>query len=386
MPIEQRSNSTSRSSFDPTDETINNAVSTIEKRDLESIIDSNTNKEELDTAIAGVGGGGGGTTFATDAEALAGTVTDKSLAPSNSNYVIEQITATNTEALDGTLPYKRITPSNLKYVIDNSAIPIIMNVRNESGATLVKGALVHINGTHANGNPLVEKANNLTEVPAIGMLNADILNNANGVVVTNGEINGIDTSSASGNDVIYLNGDGGWTTTKPIGVAKIQNIGVVSRLHASNGSIEILGSGRTNDLPNLAQGNHWIGDANGVPQQTAVIDYSSDISALQATVISLQSQIDALSGGGDGVTGAVIANAGVGSGVTNGTYSADQTFSTGSGTGASFTVTVVNNAIVSIDSINTAGSGYIASETISLFVYSDGFWSTSPEAGVISVG
>ena len=57
MPIEQRSNSTSRSSFDPTDETINNAVSTIENRDLESIIDSNTNKEELDTAIAGAGGG-----------------------------------------------------------------------------------------------------------------------------------------------------------------------------------------------------------------------------------------------------------------------------------------------------------------------------------------
>ena len=100
MPIEQRSNSTSRSSFDPTDETINNAVSTIENRDLESIIDSNTNKEELDTAIAGVGGGG--VEFATDAEALSGLLLDRAINPVGLKYVIDNITVVDgVDGIDG---------------------------------------------------------------------------------------------------------------------------------------------------------------------------------------------------------------------------------------------------------------------------------------------
>ena len=42
-----------------------------------------------------------------------------------------------------------------------------------------------------------------------------------------------------------------------------QNIGKVQRSHATSGSIKVGGAGRTNDVPNLNEGNVFIGDATG---------------------------------------------------------------------------------------------------------------------------
>ena len=93
-------------------------------------------------------------------------------------------------------------------------------------------------------------------------------------VQANSVISGLVTDTFTAGQALYVNGAGTLSTTKPTGTDLIQKIGVVSRSHASAGSIIIQGAGRTNDLPNLPEGMVWEGDANGVPQAVALAEQS----------------------------------------------------------------------------------------------------------------
>jgi hypothetical protein len=58
--------------------------------------------------------------------------------------------------------------------------------------------------------------------------------------------------------------------TKPTGTNLIQNIGKVGRVNSSNaGSIVVSSILRTNDLPNIAQNNIWLGNSSSVPTATS---------------------------------------------------------------------------------------------------------------------
>jgi len=59
---------------------------------------------------------------------------------------------------------------------------------------------------------------------------------------------------------------GGYTNVKPTGNNLIQNLGVVIKSHASSGSGMIYGSGRSNDVPNLAEGKFFIGSSTNTLQ------------------------------------------------------------------------------------------------------------------------
>ncbi|KKM10470.1 hypothetical protein LCGC14_1721870, partial [marine sediment metagenome] len=67
-----------------------------------------------------------------------------------------------------------------------------------------------------------------------------------------GTLSAMDTStgSPSVNDPIYVANGGGWTKTKPTGTDLIQIIGIIARVHGSQGIIVMVGAGRTNDVPN----------------------------------------------------------------------------------------------------------------------------------------
>ena len=57
--------------------------------------------------------------------------------------------------------------------------------------------------------------------------------------------------------------------TKPTGTAFIQKVGQIIKVHASNGSIEVFGAGRSNDVPNIPQDQLWLGNSSGVATPTA---------------------------------------------------------------------------------------------------------------------
>jgi len=65
---------------------------------------------------------------------------------------------------------------------------------------------------------------------------------------------------------VYVKPGGGLTLTKPTGTNLIQNVGKVGKVNGGGaGSIAVANIQRSNDIPNLAQNNIWIGNASGVP-------------------------------------------------------------------------------------------------------------------------
>ena len=108
-------------------------------------------------------------------------------------------------------------------------------------------------------------------MPAIGVTQTAIAPNAVGEIILSGRLIGVDTTGLTAGNTVYVNGDGTLTDTKPTGSALIQNIGTAVKINATEGEILILGSGRTNDLPNLTTGYGWFGNTNHVPiaQSTA---------------------------------------------------------------------------------------------------------------------
>jgi hypothetical protein len=156
---------------------------------------------------------------------------------------------------------------------------VAMECHNATGVTLTKGTPVYVVSTHASGKPIVDQADNSdpAKMPCVGVIQADILDGADGFALTHGPITNVDTSAVNAGEVLYVGTVAGdrWVATKPTGTALIQNMGYVLKSHATSGSFEIQGSGRNNDLPNLAENKYWVGDSNGVPQQQDIPGESS---------------------------------------------------------------------------------------------------------------
>ena len=153
---------------------------------------------------------------------------------------------------------------------------IYITVRNVSGGTLLKGTPVHDTGTTSSTpNVIAADASSAAAMPATFVLNEDIPNNSEGQAIIVGIIENVDTSSFSAGDVIYVASGGGFTNVRPTGTNLIQNLGVVIKSSASSGSGVILGAGRSNDVPNIADGYAWIGNASGVATPTLLADVAT---------------------------------------------------------------------------------------------------------------
>lgn len=144
---------------------------------------------------------------------------------------------------------------------------IIETVKNNSGVQLVKGTPVHVAGTTVGGLPLViaASASNAATMPATYILGETLADQAEGQGIILGLITGVNTSAFSSGDVVYVGANGGYTNIQPTGSNLIQPLGLVTKVDATTGQGLVLNPGVTNGLPNLAQGNVWLGNANGVP-------------------------------------------------------------------------------------------------------------------------
>lgn len=127
-------------------------------------------------------------------------------------------------------------------------------VKNTSGSTLPIGTPVYATGSvGASGATEVAgaDASNSAKMPAIGLLEQELLNNGEGFAVPLGVVRGLDTSAYTINGTAFVASSGGLTPTRPTGATTlVQNIGRVTRVHASTGEILVMGPGRSNDVPN----------------------------------------------------------------------------------------------------------------------------------------
>ncbi len=141
----------------------------------------------------------------------------------------------------------------------DKAKSVTIRVKNSTATAMSKGQVIceAVSASPPNGN-LIEVAladnNGTNTMPALGILNEDLdaAGGANdeGDAIMFGKVSGISTSAFSVGDEVFVDDTpGGLTTTKPTGTKYIQKVGVVIRDDASNGTIEVFGAGRVNDVP-----------------------------------------------------------------------------------------------------------------------------------------
>jgi hypothetical protein len=121
--------------------------------------------------------------------------------------------------------------------------PVLSLVRNATGSPLVKGDVVYTSG--ANGTHVqVTKAlatSDATSARTMGFIYDDIANGADGYVISEGYLEGIDTAGKTVGSIVYLSGTtaGGWITTEPVAPVHMVYLGVITRVNANNGSIYV---------------------------------------------------------------------------------------------------------------------------------------------------
>jgi len=117
-------------------------------------------------------------------------------------------------------------------------------VKNNSGTTLTKGTVVYTSGADGT-NILVDKAQATSDqlsAQTLGFLETTLTANQSGYVVTNGLITGINTSSASAGDPVWLSPTSAGSVVfglanKPQAPNHLVYLGVVTRSNANNGEI-----------------------------------------------------------------------------------------------------------------------------------------------------
>ena len=138
-------------------------------------------------------------------------------------------------------------------------VPLQVSVKNTSGGALTKGTPVYATGT-VGATAVIEvaaaDASVSAKMPAIGLLLQDLSNNGTGLVMVMGTITSINTAGYAINSSMFVAPGGGLTNTRPTAATDlVQNVARVTRVHASTGSVLVLGPGRTNDVPNLIATN-----------------------------------------------------------------------------------------------------------------------------------
>lgn len=119
---------------------------------------------------------------------------------------------------------------------------VITEVRNTTGATVTKGTVVYLTGA-SGGKPTIQKAQanaESTSSGTFGVIQSDINDNSNGYVVVIGTVLGLNTSSYSEGQILWLSPTtaGGFTTTKPVAPNHAVYVAIVT-LASTQGTIEV---------------------------------------------------------------------------------------------------------------------------------------------------
>lgn len=124
--------------------------------------------------------------------------------------------------------------------IDNYTEQVKHTVK--AGETLTKGQAVYVSSSNGT-NMVVSKASNASEATSsktMGLIAQAMATNDQGFVITEGLLAGLNTSSATAGDPVWLGTAGNLLyglANKPVAPAHLVFIGIVTRVHASQGEI-----------------------------------------------------------------------------------------------------------------------------------------------------
>ncbi|AGH31260.1 hypothetical protein OLNG_00189 [Ostreococcus lucimarinus virus OlV5] len=120
---------------------------------------------------------------------------------------------------------------------------------------IAKGDAVYATGTIGNNTFSIRKAqsNSSATMPALGLAYQAFTLNQEGLIVTFGRSDGINTDNFQTGETVYVSNvtAGALSNVKPYGATDlIQNIGLVVKGHPNSGIVSVTGVGRSNDIPN----------------------------------------------------------------------------------------------------------------------------------------
>lgn len=157
-------------------------------------------------------------------------------------------------------------------IVDKSETVQII-VRNSTGSTLTKGQVVYLSGATGNRpNAVLAQANTeATSSKTIGIVVADIANNADGNVAVSGTLHDLVTNSFADGDAVWLSATtaGAFTATPPSEPNHTVFIGYIARSHPTAGRLVI-----------AIQNGYELDELHGVlitsPSTNDVLYYASD--------------------------------------------------------------------------------------------------------------
>ena len=165
--------------------------------------------------------------------------TDDSLKVPTTSWVNDKLD-TNGLPTGGTTGQLLAKQSNTDYdVIWTSQAPYTSVVKHavKAGEALTKGQAVYVSGADGT-NMIVTKASNVTEAMSsktMGLIAQTLANNGQGEVVTEGLLAGLDTSTATIGNPVWLGVNGELIyglTNKPYAPAHLVFVGIVTRVSA----------------------------------------------------------------------------------------------------------------------------------------------------------
>jgi len=131
-----------------------------------------------------------------------------------------------------------------------------IKIRNAlNGVNIKAGDAVYVIGTH-NSNILdvgLAKSDDPSTMPCIGLSNQLLIPGQQGTAVAYGKALSVVTDTFLTGETVYVSNTipGGLSNVKPYGPNDlIQNVGVITKVHESNGTVFVTGIGRANDVPN----------------------------------------------------------------------------------------------------------------------------------------
>jgi hypothetical protein len=158
---------------------------------------------------------------------------------SNANDAIEALEAkvgANNSAITTSHDYKIAQLESLVTSAVSGAKSIYQDVRNQSGSNFVKATPVYVSGSEgSSGKMLISAASNASESTSsktMGLTTSAISNNSNGQVISEGILEGIDTTGAVDGDPVWLGVNGAkiyGLLNKPSAPAHLVFLGIVIR-------------------------------------------------------------------------------------------------------------------------------------------------------------
>jgi predicted acyltransferase (DUF342 family) len=169
---------------------------------------------------------------------------------SNVNIKVDQLYNVN---LDGPLTDQLLVYDGTDWV-NEYPIHTYIKIRNDTGVDINAGDAVYVRGTH-NSNILnvgLAQSNDPSTMPCIGLSNQLLTPGQQGTAVAYGKALSVVTEDFVAGETVYVSNvvAGGLSNVKPFNNDLIQNVGVVTKVHQSNGGVFVTGIGRANDIPN----------------------------------------------------------------------------------------------------------------------------------------